>query len=87
MLVVTYTAQNNQGSKVSVVCHVNIREQRVKGAKFLERAKFHVRGQSSVGYYVHKSNVILQLFERVKIMIALIHLCFGGDSPLSYVKT
>ena len=30
------------------------------------------------------NNVIL--FERVKVMIAiaLIHLCFGGDSPLSY---
>ncbi len=28
------------------------------------------------------------LFERVKVMtaIALIHLCFGGDSPLNYVK-
>ncbi len=28
------------------------------------------------------------VFERVKVMIAMapIHLCFGGDSPLGYVK-
>ncbi len=28
------------------------------------------------------------MFERIKVMIAMapIHLCFGGDSPLGYVK-
>ncbi len=31
----------------------------------------------------------LNVFERIKVIIAkaLIHLCFGGDSPLGYVKT
>ena len=45
-----------------------------KGAKFL------------FVYHVHKYSVIP--FERNKVMIAiaLIYLCFGGDSPLSYVK-
>ncbi len=30
----------------------------------------------------------MNVFERIKVMIAmpLIHLCFGGDSPLGYVK-
>ncbi len=30
----------------------------------------------------------MNVFERIKVMIAmaLIHLCFGGDSPLCYVK-
>ncbi len=29
----------------------------------------------------------MNVFERIKVMIAmaLIHLCFGGDSPLGYV--
>ncbi len=32
--------------------------------------------------------VFLSVFERLKVMIAmaLIQLCFGGDSPLGYVK-
>ncbi len=34
------------------------------------------------------SVTVLNVFERIKIMIAiaLIHLCVGGDSPLSNVK-
>ncbi len=40
----------------------------------------------SAGYHVHKYSVIL--FERVKVMLAIArkHLCFGGDSLLSYVN-
>ncbi len=36
---------------------------------------------------MHRYSVIL--FEIVKVMVAtaLLHLCFGGDSPLNYVKT
>ena len=40
----------------------------------------------SVVYQMHGYSVIL--FETVKVTVAmaLIHLCFGGDSPLRYVK-
>ena len=32
------------------------------------------------------NSVIVFERERVKVMIAMTHLCFGGDSPLGYVK-
>ncbi len=42
----------------------------------------------SVLYDMHKYSVILleRVYVKVMIAIALIHLCLGVDSPLSYVK-
>ncbi len=62
-----------------------------KGAKFLEscrKEQSFCKGAKFLLFnmHVHKYSV---MFERVKVMIsiALIHLYFEGDSPLSYVKS
>ncbi len=68
---------------------VHIREQ-TKGAKCLEvsgKSKVACKGAKFLLFtQMHRYSVIL--FERVKVKVAmaLMHLCFGGDSPRSYVK-